>query len=163
MASDIMDVTPFSLHNSHLADLSSSDRMWLKNVSVELFNATQAIFGAQIWPHANRLLLWVQNSEKSNGDLRFHFERTRGYSREQGDELSLICNNYEDISIEECEIFLDRLLPWLPDRPLLWSNMWPNGFNKNDISRINNVVGISSPYTRVIDQGYAPSGEGMFS
>lgn len=217
IASDNIDVSPTkSLMRSHMESLSKSEKYWIKNISAELFNCSQLIFSYQMLNYADEIERWIQNSEHSNNDLRFHFERTRGWpllytpfnlnkiktyvfesklsdnsnknlhhdddvfaaNRQIDSNYFDICNNIIDSmereledsndnsdvnqvpTLKECEVMLDLLLPWLPDRPQTLSAMWP--FFENillNLDELNGIIGVNSSFTQVIKQNHRPSSD----
>ena len=211
VASDNMDVTPTkSLMRSHMESLSKPETHWIKNISAELFNASQLIFAYQMINYADEIEDWIQNSPHSDQNLRFLFERTRGWpllhnifdsansirntvfesKTHSKTSQNTIDSNYFDIcsniiesmaedafeskndeneneeqnmvamGLKECEVMLDLLLPWLPDRAMTMSAMWPNYENiLANINDLKQIEGVNSSFTQVIKQNHRPSSD----
>ncbi|ETO16024.1 hypothetical protein RFI_21336, partial [Reticulomyxa filosa] len=156
---------------SHMEHLHPLLRDWIKNVSTEIYNASQTIFQYQLMPYADETIQWIQQQPLlEQRHLRYHFERTRGwpitskyYLREldwtdpSSNISDEICSQLT-LSYHQCQVFLDRLLPWLPDRPLSWTTMWPEGIDLLSpaqygtrmvtlVDELKHTFGVNSPYT----------------
>eukprot|EP01084_Bolivina_argentea_P230236 388388_1 len=62
------------------------------------------------------------------------------------------------MSVTQCQVFLDSLLPWIPDKPAALTTMWPTYYDV-DVDALKRIKGINSPYTLVVRQNRKPSGE----
>eukprot|EP01084_Bolivina_argentea_P046327 85313_1 len=177
--SDIIEIIPTeSIIKSHMEHLSSSEKFWISNITSELFNASQIIFSYQLINYADEISEWIQNSEYSNKYLRLLFERIRGlpllynpFIKEQYNNINLEYNNLcieiinlidesddnDIMTIEQCIIFLDNIIPWIPDKPITLTTMWPEYYDI-DFNLLKKIKGINSPYTMVVRQSRKPSG-----
>ncbi len=179
--SDIIEIIPTeSIIKSHMEHLTSGEKFWISNITQELFNASQIIFSYQLINYADETCEWIQNSEYSNKYLRLLFERIRGlpllynpFIATQINNINLeynkLCDqiinliDYENendiLTTEQCIIFLDNIIPWIPDKPITLTTMWPEYNDDIDFNLLKKIKGINSPYTMVIKQNRKPSGE----
>eukprot|EP00485_Elphidium_margaritaceum_P017019 CAMPEP_0202730196 /NCGR_PEP_ID=MMETSP1385-20130828/186516_1 /ASSEMBLY_ACC=CAM_ASM_000861 /TAXON_ID=933848 /ORGANISM="Elphidium margaritaceum" /LENGTH=798 /DNA_ID=CAMNT_0049396469 /DNA_START=20 /DNA_END=2417 /DNA_ORIENTATION=+ len=178
--SDLIEVIPTeSILEAHMQRLNAAQKYWIKNMTQELFNASQTIFAYQFTNYAEEITQWVQNSENSNEYLRMLFERTRGwpllYNPSITQQLSHLDHHYRSLcqqildsssasrdndvmGMEQCVLFLDGILPWMPDKSPTLSTMWPTYYDV-DVDALKRIHGINSPYTLVVKQKRKPSGE----
>ena len=175
--SDFIEVIPTSSSmKSHMEQMSASQKYWIKNMSMELFNASQSILSYQLMDYAEEIGEWIRHSPHSNDYLRSLFERIRGWPllynpfirHTAPTDLSALYNSLCDqvmsemeddtMTMDQCQIFCDCVIPWLPDKSPTLTTMWPT-LQDVDVSELKTIEGIGDPYTLVIKQQRAPSGE----
>ena len=129
--------------------------------------------------YADEIQEWVQNSPHSNDYLRLVFERIRGWpllynpsipqqTENVGKLYNELCEQIVDsmdesssddvLNVDQCELFLDNILPWMPDKSPTLTTMWPTYYDV-DVDALKKIKGINSPYTLVVRQKRKPSGE----
>jgi len=179
--SDVIEVIPTeSVLRTQMEKLSASQKYWIRNMTEGLFNASQSIFAYQWTEYAEEIQQWVQNDGRSNVYLRALYERTRGWPLlynpsvpQQTEAMERhyrsLCEehiveavggdeHHSELTVEQCELMLDAVIPWMPDKSPSLTTMWPKHYEV-EVEALSAIKGINSPYTLVLRQRKKPSGE----
>lgn len=183
--SDVIEVIETeSVVRTQMEKLSAAQKYWIRNMSEGLFSSSQNIFAYQLTEYAEEILEWVQDSDHSNVYLRALYERTRGWpllynpslpqqTRSMEAHYRTLCQehivdaianeeHYNHLSVEQCQLFLDAVIPWMPDKSPSLTTMWPQHYEV-EVEALKSIKGINSPYTLVLRQRKKPSGELLLS